>query len=115
MKMSINPLTGKVVNNRRRLVFDEQRVAYVSLAKGEKLIRDPLNPGKLSVGQKLLFEPLQGRYIVEAHKLGFDPLQGKFITLQKGEKLRFDPLGCKFVVVSKKKTLIEGQIRHFAR
>ena len=103
MKMSINPLTGKVLNNRRRLVFDEQKIAYVSLAKGEKLIRDPLDPGKLSVGQKLLFHPLQGKYIVGAHKLGFDPLEGKYIVLQKGEKLRFDPLGCKFVVVRKKR------------
>ncbi len=98
MKMSINPLTGKIVNNRRKLVFDEQRIAYIPLAKGEKLIRDPLDPGNLSVGQKLLFHPLQGKYIVAAHKLVFDPLQGNYITLQKGEKLRFDPLACKFVV-----------------
>ncbi len=103
MKMSIDPLTSKIVDNRRKLVFDEQRIAYVSLAKREKLIRDPLDPGKLSVGQKLLFDPLQGRYIVAGRKLGFDPLQGKFITLQKGEKLSFDPLACKFVVVSKKR------------
>ena len=103
MKMRIDPLSGKRINNRRRLVFDEQTMNYVSLAKGEKLIRDPLDPGKLSVGQKLLFDPLQGRYIVAGHKLRFDPLQGKYIVLQKGEKLRFDPLGCKFVVVSKKR------------
>ncbi len=50
MKMSINPLTSRKVNNRRRLVFDEQTMSYVSLAKGEKLIREPLNPGKLSIG-----------------------------------------------------------------
>ncbi len=43
MKMSIDPLTGKRINDRRRLVFDEQRIAYASLAKGEKLIRDPLD------------------------------------------------------------------------
>lgn len=58
MKMSIDPLTGKSVNNRRRLVFDEERIGYVFLAKGEKFIRDPLDPGKLSVGQKLLFDLL---------------------------------------------------------
>ncbi|MQY58132.1 MAG: hypothetical protein GH144_00790 [Clostridia bacterium] len=101
MKMSINPLSGKRIDNRRKLVFDEQTMNYVSLAKGKKLIRDPLDPGKLSVGQKLLFHPLQGKYIVGAHKLGFDPLQGKYITLQKGEKLRYDPLRCEFVIVSK--------------
>lgn len=103
MKMSINPLTGKPVDNKHRLVFDEQRIAYASLAKGEKLIRDPLDPGKLSLGQKLLFDPLQGRYIIAGHKLTFDPLQGRYIVLQKGEKLRFDPLGCKFAVVIKKR------------
>ena len=103
MKMSINPLSGKRIDNKRRLVFNEQRIAYASLAKGEKLIRDPLDPGKLSVGQKLLFHPLQGEYIVGAHKLGFDPLEGKYIVLQKGEKLRYDPLACKFVVASKKR------------
>ncbi|GAJ09062.1 unnamed protein product [marine sediment metagenome] len=103
MHLSINPLSGKRIDSRRRLVFDEQRIGYVSLAKGEKLIRDPLNLDKLSIGQKLLFDPLQGKYIVAGYKLGFDPLQGKFITLQKGEKLRYDPLGCKFVVVSKKR------------
>ncbi|GAJ02489.1 unnamed protein product, partial [marine sediment metagenome] len=99
MYMNINPLSGKRIDSRRRLVFDEQRIGYVSLAKGEKLIRDPLDPGKLSIGQKLLFDPLQGKYIVVGRKLRFDPLEGKFITLQKGEKLRFDPLACKFVVV----------------
>jgi len=103
MKMSINPLTGKAVDNKRRLVFDEQRIGYVSLAKGEKLIRDPLDPGRLSVGQKLLFDPLQGRYVVAGRKLRFDPLQGKYILLQKGEKLYFDPLTCKFMVVRKKR------------
>jgi len=103
MRLSIDPLTGKPVDNKRRLVFDEQRIAYVSLAKGEKLIRDPLDPSKLSIGQKLLFDPLQGRYIVAGRKLRFDPLQGKYIVLQKGEKLRFDPLACKFVVVIKKR------------
>ena len=36
MKMSINPLIGKRINNRRRLVFDEQRIAYVFLAKGKE-------------------------------------------------------------------------------
>ena len=64
MKTSINPLTSRIADNRRRLVFDEQRIGYVSLAKGEKLIWDPLDPGKLSIGQKLLFDPLQGKYIV---------------------------------------------------
>ena len=103
MKMSINPLTGKAVDNRRRLVFDEQRIGYVCLAKGKKLIRDPLDPGKLSIGQKLLFDPLKTKYLVTGHKLSFDPLQGKFIILQKGEKLCFDPLTCKFVVARKKR------------
>ena len=36
MNLSINPLTGKPIDNRRRLVFDEQRIAYVSLAKGKE-------------------------------------------------------------------------------
>jgi len=103
MNLSINPLTGKAVDNKRRLVFDERRIAYVSLARGEKLIRDPLDPGRLSVGRKLLFDPLQGSYIVTGRKLAFDPLQGKFITLQRGEKLRYDPLACKFVVARKKR------------
>jgi len=103
MKMSINPLTGRPVDNRRRLVFDEQRIAYVSLGKGEKLVRDPLDPGRLSVGRKLLFDPLRGKYIAAGRKLRFDPLEGKYITLQKGGKLRFDPLACKFVVVTRKR------------
>ena len=103
MKMNINPLTSKVVDNRRKLVFDEQRIVYVSLAKREKLIRNPLDPGKLSIGQKLLFDPLQGKYIVAGHKLGFNPLEGKYIVLQKAEKLCFDPLACKFVVVTRKR------------
>jgi hypothetical protein len=42
MNLSINPLTGKAVDNKRRLVFDEQRIAYVSLAKGENLSGIPL-------------------------------------------------------------------------
>jgi hypothetical protein len=103
MKMSIDPLTGRKVDKRRRLVFDEQRIAYVSLAKGERLIRDPLNPGRPSIGQKLLFDPLQGRYLVTGHKLRFDPLQGRYIVLQKAEKLCFDPLACKFIVARKKR------------
>ncbi|MBA7602338.1 hypothetical protein ES703_09427 [subsurface metagenome] len=103
MKMSIDPLTGRKVDNKRRLVFDERTMSHVSLVKGERLIRDPLNPRKLSIGQKLLFNPLQGRYIVAGRKLRFDPLEGKYITLQKGEKLRFDPLACKFVVARKKR------------
>ncbi|MBA7609103.1 hypothetical protein ES703_16290 [subsurface metagenome] len=97
MKMNINPLTGQMIDNRRRLVFDEQTMSYVCLAKGEKLIRNPLKPGKLSIGKKLLFDPLQAKYLVAGHKLAFDPLQGKFITLQKGEKLRYDSLTCKFI------------------
>jgi len=36
MKMSINPLTSKAVDKKRRLVFDEQRIVYVSLAKGKE-------------------------------------------------------------------------------
>jgi len=103
MKMSIDPLTGRKVDKRRRLVFDERTMSHVSLAKGERLIRDPLNPGKPSIGQKLLFDPLQGRYIVAAHKLAFDPLQGRYIVLQKAEKLCFDPLACKFMVARKKR------------
>jgi len=103
MKMSINPLSGKRIDNRRKLVFNEQTMNYVSLAKREKLIRDPLDPDKLSVGQKLLFDPLKAKYLVTGHKLSFDPLQGKFITLQKAEKLRYDPLACKFMVARKKR------------
>ncbi len=103
MKMSINPLTGKAVDNKRKLVFNEQTITYVSLAKREKLIRDPLEPGKLSIGQKLLFDPLKAKYLVTGHKLVFDPLKGNYLVLQKGEKLRYDPLACKFVIVSKKR------------
>jgi hypothetical protein len=76
-------------------------MSYISLAKGEKLIRDPLNPRKLSIkarGQKVLFDPLQGKYLVRGHKLVFDPLKGNYITLEKREKLRYDPLRCEFVV-----------------
>ncbi len=36
MKMNVNPLSGKRIDNRRRLVFDEQTVSYISLAKGEE-------------------------------------------------------------------------------
>lgn len=103
MKMSVNPVTGKAIDNKRRLVFNETSMTFIPLARKEKVIRDPLNPSKLSVGQKLLFDPLQGKYLVTGGKLVFDPLQGKYIVLQKGEKLRFDPLCCKFAVVRRKR------------
>jgi len=98
MRMNVNPLTGQVVDSKRRLVFDEVSMSYISLGKGEKLIRNPLKPREIFIGRKLTFNPLEPNKVVLDQKLAFNPLEGRYIGLKKGEKLRFDHEKCKYIV-----------------
>ena len=98
MYMSVNPLTGEKVNNRRNLVFNPTTMSFVSLPKGKKLLRNPLKPTELVVGSKVTFNPLKPNEVITDGKLAFDPLKGEYVKLGDGEKLVYDNVECKFVV-----------------
>lgn len=123
MRMSINPSTGEHLGRDQRLVFDEQKMSYVSLARGERLLTHPVTSERRKVEgkHKLVFDWREGKFVFLpkeknllenpfdptkaylAKKLCFDLLKGTYISLQKGEKLRFDLLKNKFVIVRRKR------------
>lgn len=118
MKMQVNPLTLEKVDPTRKLVFDQQKMKFVPLAKGERLLRNPVTFEQKIVREKcrlvfdwqrmkFIFLPKEKRLLqnpltleqVISNRLEFNPITGKFVPLERGEKLAFHPSRRKYIVL----------------